>query len=151
MQNKSIQQINQSNPKRRREVESGQQLSTAERLAGDWVTCLCAVIGPWVVVGCFFSGGGTNSPEQRAAKRGVFTGCQFGWHEPTLWVRVFITDKAVWGQFTCCRGNLGWTEGKERTRCLPHLRRLGRPERRAGDKGQRRRSRRCRSVADENV
>lgn len=50
------QQMNHSNQKRRRQEESGRRLSSAERLAaGDWVTCLCALIGPWIVVWGFFS------------------------------------------------------------------------------------------------
>lgn len=40
-----------TNEERRRQEESGRRLSTEERLAAeDWVTCLCALIGPWIVV-----------------------------------------------------------------------------------------------------
>lgn len=41
----------------------------------DFITCLCALFG---------FRGVRNSPEERAAKRSVFTSCQFGVNDPAL-------------------------------------------------------------------
>lgn len=55
---------------------AGRRVCTEERLADDLITCRWALTG--------FLRGDRDSPEERAAKRGVFTGCQFGGNEPTL-------------------------------------------------------------------
>lgn len=54
-----------------------------------------------------------DSPEQRAAKRGVFTGCQFGGNNPALRIRVLGKDKVVYWEFISCTGNPHCTEGKK--------------------------------------
>lgn len=54
----------------------GRCVYTAEMLAGGLITYLCALIG--------FLGGVRDSPEERAAKRGAFTGCQFGGNDTAL-------------------------------------------------------------------
>lgn len=91
--------------------ERGQR-SMAAHNRGTSITCLWLDWLPGV----------RNSPEKRAAKRGVFTGCQFGGNNPALWIRVLSKDKAVYWEFISCTGNPHCTEGKKRTRCLPHLR-----------------------------
>lgn len=86
---------------------------SARPAINDWaqqrgVTC--------TLITCLFAltdNSSLNSPEERAIKKGVFTGCQFGGNDPALWIRVLSKHKAVYWECISCTGNPHCTEGKK--------------------------------------